>query len=182
MGAVFKIFSINTKYSFMKKIFIKVMVSFLGIWIPTHDECVAQIDSTNQMISRAFQVTTAHLNPKECTAIETLVTIVVTFDSSASVENVFLSDSDDCLTQNKTGFTELLVSELNGLNLEKEEFSNSYILVVLFVTKLYETKITNSESTSVFVKMFRNLDEELVSGKELKLWMGMSLFSFGTQN
>lgn len=156
----------------MKKMTIKAAIGLLCFWgLLADNACMAQTDSTKHRVARALLISAAHLKPRECTAIETLTTAVVTFDSSARVENIFLSETDDCLTRNKENFVEFLTSELNGLNLAKKEFSNGYILFVLFVTKLGETKTTSNVTTEVFINMFNNLDEAQVAGKELKLWM-----------
>jgi len=152
----------------MRKI-IKVIIGLLGFWILIHDECVAHTDSTKHRISRVLQRSTIHLKPRECRAIETLTTIIVTFDSSAHVENVFVSDTDDCLARNKEEFAKHLTSDLNRIDLKKEVFSNGYILFVLFVSKVGET--IRPDNHEVFIKMFSNLDEILVAGKELKFWM-----------
>lgn len=153
---------------------IKTIFGFLGLWMFVSNVCLAQLDSTNHKISRAFYVSISHLNPQECKAVETPVTVVVTFDSSALVENIFLSKTDDCLKKNKTGFPEFLTSELNKLNLEKKEFSESYILVVLFITKMGETKTISRSTDKLFVNMFNGLDEEQVADKKLKLWLPMT--------
>jgi len=134
--------------------------------------CNAQTtDSTKYRITRAFSRSIGMLKPKECSQVETLSSIVVIFDSVARVEDILLSETEECLSTHKAEFKAKIESELNGLKLNRNEYANGYILAVLFIVKVGESKTTSRESGDVFLKMFNKIEVSKVSDKALKLYL-----------
>lgn len=149
----------------------RIIIScFFGVCISYF--CNAQTsDSTNYRITRAFSRGIGELKPKECTQIETLLSIVVIFDSMACVEDILLSETDECLSQHKSEFRTKMEYELNKLKLSRGELANGYILAVLYIIKVGEAKTTSRESGDLFLKMFNQIEVTKVSKKRLKLFL-----------
>jgi hypothetical protein len=85
------------------------------------------VTSIQKSLSRGIDI-------KRCSEFGGIVfSMAVTFSEDAKVEDVFISESAGCFLEFKDKIRNLIGSNLNSLQLDKEKYANAYFISVTYV-------------------------------------------------
>jgi hypothetical protein len=129
--------------------------------------CAQEPDSTRKILSRAIgrSISAGH-DDKKCQGFKSAVfSIVVTFTSDAKVDNVFFSESPNCFYESRDRIKSQLMKNIKALNLKTSQFSNVYILSVVYVLPDDREKSAPNNIPSDWDLLFRGIDVSALKDK-----------------
>jgi hypothetical protein len=101
----------------------------------------------------------------------TMSSILITFSKAGKIQKIILSALPQCLAAVESKINEDLKRNLEAIGLTKKDFSNKFIVAVLTFRK-----VGNPQKFNVsFENTFSQIDEELLSGKEVKYLFSISI-------
>lgn len=104
----------------------------------------------------------------------TVSSVLIIFSKKGKIQTVMFSELPKCLVTVQSKLNEDLKRDLERVKFSKKEFSNKFILALLIFQNL-----ENSQQFKIsFENTFSQIDEELLTGKEVKYFFSASFGNY----
>ena len=108
-----------------------------------------------------------------------VASMFITFSDDAAIENIFFSEAPEGLIRSRETSKEL-IKKINQLNLDRDLFSNKYIIAILIVASSKRVPQAETEIPENWNLLFKGIETQILSGKDLKFCIPIEIQYLGS--